>query len=171
MAENGKLSGGGSGGGDADPGSHTHAIDGAFSVQANQVQIVSRPPMPPAIPGPHSITILAAGMTLDGKVDVGASQGVRITAGPPELPPTSSDSTNGVEVMVGETQEITIQRGLITGVDQQIAMAPGSITVDGGIGTVTIQSLTEITLSVAGVSTIKLTPAGIIIQGPLVMIN
>src|SRR6202035_1276863 len=103
MAENGKLSGGGSGGGDADPGSHTHAIDGAFSVQANQVQIVSRPPMPPAIPGPHSITILAAGMALDGKVDVGASQGVRITAGPPELPATSSDSINGVEVMVGET--------------------------------------------------------------------
>ena len=68
-------------------------------------------------------------------------------------------------------QNVTIQRGLLPGVDQKIEMAPGSIIVDGGIGTVTIKSLTEITLSVAGVSTITLTPAGIIIQGPLVMIN
>jgi hypothetical protein len=172
MSQNDHNAGGGSGGGVADPGSLTHAVDGAFTVEANQVQLVSRPPLPPAIPGPHKITVLAAGMTLDGQVDVGASKGVRITAGPQELPPTASDSTNGVEAIVGELQNITLQRGLIDGVDQKILMAPGSITIDGGAGTITIQSLTEITLSVAGgLSTITLTPAGIKIQGILVQIN
>jgi len=88
------------------------------------------------------------------------------------LPPTSSSSTNGVEIVVGETQNVTIQRGLLPGIDQKIEMAPGSITVDGGLGTVTIQSMTEITLQVAGgLSTISLTPAGITIQGILVKIN
>ena len=87
-------------------------------------------------------------------------------------PDTSSDSTNGVEVIASEMQNITLQRGLIEGVDQKIEMAPGSITVDGGVGPVTIQSLTEITLQVAGgVSKIMLTPAGIILQGPIIMIN
>ena len=47
-----------------------------------------------------------------------------------------------------------------------------NITIDGGVGTITIQSLTEITLSVAGgLSSITLTPAGITIQGILVQIN
>jgi len=47
-----------------------------------------------------------------------------------------------------------------------------TITVDAGAAKVTIQSLSEITLSVAGgVSTITLTPAGITIQGPLIKIN
>ena len=74
--------------------------------------------------------------------------------------------------MVGEAQNITVQRGLIPGVDQKMEMTPGSIVIDGGVGTITIQSLTEITLSVAGgLSTISLTPAGIIIQGVLVKIN
>jgi hypothetical protein len=45
-------------------------------------------------------------------------------------------------------------------------MSPGSIVVDGGTGTVTIQSLTQVTLSVAGgASSITLTPEGITIQG------
>jgi hypothetical protein len=57
-------------------------------------------------------------------------------------------------------------------VDQKIEMTPGNITIDGGVGTITIQSLTEITLSVAGgLSSITLTPAGITIQGLLVQIN
>lgn len=163
--------GAGSGGG-PETTTHSHCFDGTYSITANQVELVSQPPMPPAIPGPNIITILAAGMGMDGKVDVRGSQGVRITAGPPPLPPTTSDSTNGVEVVAGEAQNVTIQRGLLPGVDQKIEMAPGSITIDGGVGTITIQSLTEITLSVAGgLASISLTPAGITIQGILVQIN
>lgn len=163
--------GAGSGGG-PETTTNSHCFDGTYSITANQVELVSQPPMPPAVPGPNIITILAAGMALDGKVDIRGSQGVRVTSGPPALPPTTSDSTNGVEVIASEAQNVTIQRGLLPGVDQKIEMAPGSITIDGGVGTITIQSLTEITLSVAGgLASISLTPAGITIQGILVQIN
>lgn len=121
---------------------------------------------------PSIITIAAPGMGTDGRVDLRGSQGVRVTAGPPPLPPTTSDSTNGVEIIVGETQMVTIQRGLIPGVDQKIEMTPSGITVDAGTMPITIQSLTQITLSVAGgSSTIVLDPAGVTIQGITVQIN
>jgi hypothetical protein len=117
------------------------------------------------------ITILAAGMGTDGLVNVRGSQGVRITSGPPLLPPTSSDATDGVEVIASEAQKITIQRGLLP-VDQKIELTPSGISVDAGIGEITIQSLTKITLSVAGgLSTITLGPEGVTIQGILVKIN
>jgi hypothetical protein len=163
--------GAGSGGG-PDTAEHSHFFDGTYSITANTIEVLSRPPIPPAPPGPNMITILAAGLLPDGKVNIRGSQGVRVTSGPPPLPPTSSDSVNGVEIIASEAQNITIQRGLIPMVDQKIEMAPGSIMVDGGAGTITIQSLTEITLQVAGgLCSIKLTPAGIILQGILIQIN
>jgi hypothetical protein len=162
--------GGGTGGG-PDSGDRTESADGVFSISANQVQLLGRPPLPPGIPKPSVITVLSAGTGIDGLVDVRGTQGVRVTAGPPPLPPTSSPSTNGVEIIVGELQNVTIQRGLLP-VDQKIEMTPTGITVDAGMGTVTIQSLTQIKLSVAGgLSTITLGPEGITIQGLLVKIN
>ncbi len=118
------------------------------------------------------ITILAAGNTgTDGKVDVRGSKGVRITAGPPPLPPTKSDSTDGVEIIVNDTQNIVIQRGILP-LQQKIEMCPGVINIDAGMGIVTIKSEVGIELSVAsGLSKISLTPAGIVIQGILVEIN
>jgi hypothetical protein len=51
-------------------------------------------------------------------------------------------------------------------------MTPGSIVIDAGAGTLTLKSLAEITLSVAGgMATITLTPAGVTIKGILVQIN
>jgi hypothetical protein len=168
--------GAGSGGGSAfsgpAQGCHSDHFDGTYSIAANSVEIASRVPLPPAIPGDFVISLFAAGMGTDGRIEAHGSQGVRITAGPPEMPPASSTATNGAEIMVGELQNITIQRGLIPGVDQQILMEPESILVDGGLGTVTIQSMTEVKLQCAGgLSSITLTPAGIIIQGILVAIN
>jgi len=163
--------GGGIGGG-PDPLEHTESFDGRYSISANQVALLSRPPDPPLAPAPHVITLLASGLGMDGKVNVRGSQGVRITAGPPPLPATESDSTNGVEILVGEVQNVTIQRGLLPGVDQKIEMTPSGITVDGGMTPITIQSLTQITLSVAGgLSTVTLGPEGVTIQGLLVKIN
>jgi len=167
-----KFQGAGGSGGGPETMDHTVTYDGAYRISANQVEFVSRPPLPPAPPGPNVITILASGMGTDGKVEVRGSQGVRVTAGPPLLPPASAESTNGVEIMVGEVQNVTIQRGLLPGIDQKIEMTPSGITVDAGMGTVTIQSLTQITLSVAGgLSTITLGPQGVTIQGILVQIN
>lgn len=168
--------GAGSGGGSAfagpAQGCHSDHFDGVYAIAANSIEIASRVPLPPAIPGDFVISLFAAGMGTDGRIEAHGSQGVRLTAGPPELPPASSTSTNGVEIIVGELQDITIQRGLIPDVDQQILMQPESILVDGGVGTVTIQSMTEVKLQCAdGLSSITLTPAGIIIQGLLVSIN
>lgn len=147
-------------------------LDGAYSVKANQVTLLSLPPLPPLTPNPCVITVLASGLGTGGQVNVRGNQGVRITAGPPPLPPTDSDSTDGVEVAVGELQKVTIQRGLIPGVDQKIEMTPSGITVDAGAMPVTIQSLTKITLSVAGgLNTITLTPTGITIQGVMIQIQ
>jgi hypothetical protein len=163
--------GGGTGGGPDSKFRH-FSTEGRFSISANQMLLVSRPPMPPVAPAPCVITIAATGLGVDGKVDLSGSQGVRITAAPLGLVPTTSDSTNGVEIMVGETQNVTIQRGLIPGVDQKVEMTPSGITVDGGTMPITIKSLTQINLSVAGgLSTITLGPEGVTIQGILVKIN
>ena len=163
--------GGGSGGGQLTT-DHVQSFDGDYLLTANQVEILSAPPLPPAVPGPCLITIQADAMGIGGKVNVNGSQGVRISAGPPSLPPTASASTNGVEIAVGEIQNVTIQRGLLPGVDQKIEMTPSGITVDAGTMPITIQSLTQITLSVAGgLSTITLAPEGVTIQGVLVQIN
>lgn len=161
---------GGSGGGPLARSRDTNG-DGRYAISANHISIVSEPALAPVIPEPFVITVLAMGMGIDGRVDVRGTQGVRLTAGPPPLPPTTSESTNGVEIAVGEAQNVTIQRGLLP-VDQKIEMTPSGITVDAGLGSVTIQSLTEITLSVAGgLSSITLGPQGITIQGLLVQIN
>jgi len=166
------VKGGGSGGG---PGTmeHCESFDGKYGITANQVEVLSRQPMPPAPPAPSVVTILATDLVgMSGEVDVRGAGAVRITAGPPELPPAATGSTNGVEIQVGEIQNVTIQRGLIPGVDQKIEMTPSGITVDAGTMPITIQSLTQITLSVAGgLSTITLGPQGVTIQGVMVQIN
>lgn len=172
MSEDEKKLGGGSGGGD-DKKDEARFFDGSYTVTANRVEFVSRAAIPPAPPDPCAITLLASDVTeLKGNVNLRGLGGVRITAGPPPLPETSSDSTQGVEIEVGEIQNVTIKRGLIDGIDQKIEMTPSGITVDAGAMPVTIQSLTQVTLSVAGgLSTITLGPAGVTIQGVLVQIN
>jgi len=174
MASSNEDPTGGSGGGPPLSG-HVQSHDGSETIAANQVGLLARPPLPPAVPGPCVITLLETdlpGTGEDGLVEVKGAKGVRISVGPPLLIPTHSDSTNGVEIAVGETQSVTLQRGLVPGVDQKIEMTPSGITVDAGAMPITIQSLTQITLSVAGgLSTITLGPQGVTIQGILVQIN
>jgi hypothetical protein len=171
MATDKTAPAGGSGGG-PDSLDHIENVNGTYTIVANKLEFTSRPPLPPAEAGPCVITLMATGEVTDGLVEVRASQGVRVTAGPPLLPPTSAESTNGVEIVVGETQNITIQRGLLPGVDQKIEMTPQGITIDAGLGSITLKSITQITLSVAeGLSTITLGPQGITIRGILVQIN
>ncbi len=151
---------------------HSESYDGPLSIAAHQIMIMGRPPLPVVDGTPSVITLLASGMGTDGVINARGSKGVRITAGPPFLPPTSSDSTDGVEIVASEAQNVTIQRGLVPEVDQKIEMTPTGITIDAGVGTLTIQSLTQITLSVAGgLSSITLGPEGITIQGLLIQVN
>lgn len=140
--------------------------DGTYSIAANQVTLLGRPPLPPGIPGPSLITIVAGDLPgMDGMVDVRGAQGIRLTAGPPPLPATNSSSTNGVEIEIGEMGKFTLKRGLLPVVDQQMEVTSAGVTIDAGSGKVTIQSLTEITLSVAnGLTKIKLGPEGVTIE-------
>jgi hypothetical protein len=165
------AAGGGSGGG-ADDGDDQHSVVGKYTVTANSVEIVSRTPKLPAEPGENVITLLAtgesiAGVGTGGRVEVRGNTSVRITAGPPlplsPFPPTSSPSTSGVDIVVGEMQTIAIQRGL-PGIGQKIEMSPGIILIDAGIaGMLTLK---------AGESSITLDAEGITIKGlPLVQIN
>jgi hypothetical protein len=165
------INGGGTGGG-PDVGDQTHSFDGNYSIMANQVSLLSRPPMPPAIPGPYVISILAAGMCMDGIVDVRGSQGVRISAGPPPALATNSSSTQGVDIEISDLGKFKLQRGLIPPATQTIEAAVDGIKINGGSGKVTIESLTEITLSVAGgTSKIKLGPEGVTIEGMMVSVK
>jgi hypothetical protein len=157
------ANGGGTGGGQ-DNGSHGESVDGSYAITANQVAIVSRPALPPAIPGPSVITVLATGMGTDGLVNVRGSQGVRVSSGLPVLLPTEDPSTSGVEILIDELGKFTLKRGLLP-VDQTMEIASDGVKIDAGTGKVTITSLTEITLSVAGGTTkLTLAPEGVTIE-------
>jgi hypothetical protein len=183
--------GGGSGGG-PDTQTHYHAYDGPYSIAANQVEFLSRDPLPPASASDCTISMVASSITtLKGSVNLRGMAGVRLTSGPPVALDTISDSTDGIELQAHELQKVTIKRGLVDDVDQLIEMTSSGITVDGGSQPVTVKSIQKITLSVAeGASTVELTPEsikisfgfgmstislgmdGITIQGlPLVKIN
>jgi hypothetical protein len=141
--------------------------DGTYSIRANQVELISIPGPGTMIPGPSVVTLLAVGTGVDGQVSLRGSQGVRITAGPP-LPtsePTESLATTGIELQVDPLGMLTLKRGILP-TDQSLEMTPLGITINAGLGKVTIRSLTEISLEVAdGMSKITLAPEGVTIQG------
>jgi hypothetical protein len=174
--ENDENLGGGSGGvgvgGSDDPGHRVISADGTYEIRANQLALVSWKNIPPSTDNESRIMLLAMGglsgaFMDDGTVDVRGCKGVRITSGPliPVVNPVmSADSTAGVEIEAGETQSITIKRGMLPVVDQYITLTSTGITIDAGIGG-------TLTLS-AGMSQITIGPAGITIIGmPLVQIN
>jgi hypothetical protein len=91
---------------------------------------------------------------------------------PPVGPAVESESTNGVEIIVGEPGTVTLKRGFQPPAIQKIEMTQTGITIDAGVGKVTIESLTEIELSVAGgLSKIKLGPEGVTIEGLIVKLD
>lgn len=156
-------SGGGSGGG-PDGADRIVELDGAFDVAANRITLGARPSLSPAVPQRSVVTILATGLGADGLVDVRGSQAVRVTAGPPPALPMDSSSANGVEVVVGQTGNLTLQRGLLP-TDQRVELTATGITIDAGAAAVTIKSLSSIELSVAGgLTKLRLGPEGVTIE-------
>ncbi len=162
--------GGGSGGGPGD-GVREETTDKTHVISANQISLLAQFPLPPAIPDRSLITILAAGTDLDGVVNVRGSLGVRVTAGPPPGLPVDKLTTNGVDIAVGQLGSVTLTRGLLP-TDQKVELTPMGITINAGTMPVTIESLTEITLKVAGgVSKLTITPDGVKIEAPTVKIT
>ncbi|HVP00895.1 MAG TPA: hypothetical protein VMT15_22665 [Bryobacteraceae bacterium] len=140
----------------------------------NHVAIQADTPLPPTPGGPCLITLLSTDMTCtQGRIDAHAIEGIRITTTgfPDPMIPMSSEETAGVDIICGEAQTINIKRGVLP-IDNYISITPEMLQVEGGLGPVMIESQTEITIQVAGgVASITLSPAGIIMQGPIIMIN
>jgi len=146
-------------------------ISGGYLIHANQLALLSRPPKPPDVKKPCVITVMAADYVRGGRVNVRGCQGVRITAGPWGQPETSSDSTNGVEIIVFDDQNVTIKRGLKP-TDQKIEMTPAGITIDAGTGILTLKSATQIKLSMNDTNTMTLDAKGVKIVGaPIIALN
>jgi hypothetical protein len=163
--------GGGSGGG-LSP-NHSATATGTYQIDANQIDLLSEPPIPPAVPQPCVITVLAAGEEPeDGLVNIRGTAGVRITSGPVEDPPTYDPATQGVEIVVSEEQTVTISCGGIPDVSPTITVSAAGIIINTGEAPLMLTSLSNINLSVAeGVAEIDLAPEGVTITGPLVQIN
>jgi len=180
--------GGGAGGGTGmdDHGNNLQSAGSTYQIAGNQVVLLSRKPVPlsPKVPpGPSRIVLLAAGglptYADDGDVDIRGVKGVRITSGPPTLPmmspSTASQATNGVEIIVSETQNITIQRGQ-TELAQKIEMTPEAITLQcGSTPTSPLIQMTAdgmILSAGGGMSCITLDAKGtVVIEGLVVRIN
>jgi hypothetical protein len=166
--------GAGSGGDDADGGFTKH-IYGVFDVQAGGVDIMAHDTKTEA-PSAKRVRILgAAWPDAGGLVEVRGDQGVRITTGPVTAqngPKMGAESTEGVEVVVGDEHTINLVRGMTPGATQSISIFHNSINVLATTAGVLIDSLEQITLQVAGgLSSITLTPSGIVIKGLIVQIN
>ena len=168
------LPGGGAGGGPGG-GQHEESHEGPYAISASSIALLASPAIPPLLPEGPVVTIGAGapfGLPV-GRVEVRAGQGVRLVAGPapPVGPPGSSSSTKGVEVVTGNLESITLERGMLP-VDQKIEMTPAGIKINAASMPVTIESLTGITLSVAGgVAKIRIGPEGVTIEGLTVRLS
>lgn len=165
-------------GGDPPDGGTTRYLEGTYTITAGRIQLATISPTGATLggsplPGAHCIDLLGDdGTGSAGLVAVRGTKGVRITSGPPKLPPMSAEKTDGVEVAVGDAQSIQLKRGTKPGAIQGLLMTKKSYNLVGSAATVAITSDTSITLSVAGgLSEIVLTPSGIVIKGLVVQIN
>jgi hypothetical protein len=179
MEENFEYPGGGSGGDDDDDdrGHQVISADGTYEIRANQLSLFTWKNVPPSSDNESRITLAAIGGVAgefmdDGTVDIRGCKGVRITSGPfmmiPILnPEMSTTSTDGIELEVGESQSITIKRGLLPEIDQYISLTDDNITIDAGVtGTLTLAAgLSQITISAAGITIIGI-PTVTINPGP-----
>ena len=162
------------GAGSGGDGDNIHYFDGFYFVAASKLCMNA---VGTTLGGdadePPYMSLVAGDEKADGIVEVHGSKGVRVTSGLPGQPPAANFQIKGVEIQTGDTQTILLARGM----DQNpmcghINMALDGIGINANQGGVWIKSLTQIKLMVAGgTSSITLTPAGIVMQGPLIQIN
>ncbi len=180
------IAGGGSGGGTdmTDAGNQVKSAKGTYQIGGNQVVLVSRKPLPDPTddspPDPeHSASrvVLLAGGSLEGgfidegTVDIRGCKAVRLTTGPLALPMlspvTSSKSSDGIDILVSDTQKIHIERGLTFPDIQTIDMESKSIVIDAGMtGSLSLRAgMSQITIDLTGVTIIGI-PTVVINPGP-----
>jgi hypothetical protein len=177
IADGVELLGAGSGGGETVYGSQTTYFQGKWVTCAGDVTLVAEDTNKAgtSLKEPDPVLELKAISTDGGtgRAYLRGDQGVRITSGLPNLPLIQNDAISGIEMQAGDEQSVEIMRGLAPYVsDELISLVKGSITIHEGSGSIHIAALQSIDISAgAGASCISLTPAGIVLRGPLIQIN
>lgn len=166
--------GGGSGGGPGD-GDHTKYYEGWCKTVSTQIGLWAEGGEATGN-GLSPLIYLLSGLpgSADGQINAHATQGLRLTVGQlPMAPSSQNKDINGVEIQTGDTQKILITRGMDEDPAQgQMTFDLPGIEINANAGSVNVKSLTMIKLGVAGgMSSITLTPAGIVMQGPIIQIN
>jgi hypothetical protein len=174
IVEDRALLGAGSGGDDGDGNKGEHH-DGSWAICADTLVLCAEdhPEEETGAAGNPEVAIRAWGDDPNtGRVGIRGNQGVRITSGPPNLPPANpSTSINGIQIQAGESQQVSVKRGMLATANE-IQLNPGLMVVDGGSGTILITSDTLIKLQVAnGTCSLVLAPDGVTIKGLLHQIN
>ncbi|MGA3186713.1 MAG: hypothetical protein ABSF22_06340 [Bryobacteraceae bacterium] len=107
-----------------------------------------------------------------GLINAHATKGIRLTVGPPEQPDTENSEIKGIEVQVGDAEYVSLMRGMNPDdSDQKITLEDTGVYVKGGDGVVDLTSHKQILISAGGVSSISVTPSGIVMKGPIIRIN
>jgi hypothetical protein len=162
--------GAGSGGGPDD--GHSGYNDGEYFITGSTIKLLCSPQ---TFASPHGddnlLSLNSPGTGANGLIQAHASQGVRISVGPPQMPDASAKNTQGAEIAVGEEQEIRLTQGVVPGLQRLIVLDSSKITINSNLVPVNIMSTTQIKISCGPTSSITLTPAGVTIQGLLTQIN
>jgi len=166
-----ELLGAGSGGDEGD-GFKDDYCDGRHMIGGAEVFVTAMGSDGPEGVSPL-ISILAGATDPDGKITVRGSAGVRITSGPSSQPKSHNPDIDGLEMQTGDTQTISIFRGMDENPAQgRMVFENQGIGIQANEGGVWIRSLTKIKFMVAGATSyIELTPSGIVMKGPLIQIN
>ena len=165
MANGEADQGGGSGGGPEAGDQHVSAQT-MYLITGNQVGLFANA-APTDVPPLPVITLLSAGETGLGSVDIRGALGVRVTTGPIGEPALHNVAQlPGVEVEVPVTSCVSLKQGPAPPGGSSIEMRPvAGITINAGAMPVTVLSTTRISLTV-GASSIEVTGAGVSITAP-----
>jgi hypothetical protein len=165
--------GAGSGGDPPVDGSQTIYFQGLWGVGAGMIKLAAEDHSDSGISFNSSDPVASlAAISHDGakgRVVLLGTQGVRIASKVGADPSSDNPSINGVEIYVQDTKQIKFQQGKYG--TQMMTMINAGTTISGTTE-VLIQCDQQITLQVGGgVSSITLTPTGIVMKGPLIQIN
>jgi hypothetical protein len=156
---------------DPEQANHMHTISGVGGIVANEIDFTTYTRDHPLGGQASVISLVAQGDTsMDGRVEAHGNQGVRITSGEGILP-ASNPEIQGVEIAVPASHQIKLGQGNdFDDPDQMLILGEAGAMIYSKNGCVQINAGTQITLGV-GSSYVKITNAGVMINGILVKVN
>lgn len=164
---NGEQPLGAGSGGDPRDGGHAWYANEYYSIDAPGIEIFARSGQPRVTIGAVNEDGGTSGLAF---VNVHADKAMHITTG--TTTDTLKMAADGFDVVTELNQPIVLLRGSESSNPQQIEIGTDGFLIDANLANLVIQSMRSITLQVAGgTSSIKLTPMGITLTGPMININ